>query len=150
MKLENQFFHYFFFPFLIGIVFCLIIVIISSIIFTNDYIDKITGNNVAKLGKEYSNININAVQDEISSALLKMQAGFNELILLYLNLANKLKSNEPNNLNRIIDDNYLICSLDLNESHNVNNIQTNYMAYWLIDLETNLAKLKPNSFEKVN
>ena len=148
MKLESQFFYYFFSPFLIGVGFCLIIVIISSIIFTNDYIDKITGNNVAKLGKEYSNININAVQDEISSALLKMQAGFNELILLYLNLANKLKSNEPNNLNRIIDDNYLICSLDLNESHNVNNIQTNYMAYWLIDLETNLAKLKPNSFEE--
>ena len=40
MKLEDQFFHFFFYPFLIGVAFSAIIVILCSYIFTDSYLDK--------------------------------------------------------------------------------------------------------------
>ena len=147
MKLENQFFQFFFKPFIIGVIFSSIIVIVCSVIFTGDYLEQITGNNIIGLGKNYSKINIDAVNKIISSNLLKMQLGLNELILYYLNIARQLKTNNPNT-NRNIDDNYLKCVLDFDENINKTNINTSYMAYWFLDLETNLSKLKPNSFEE--
>ena len=148
MKLEDQFFHFFFYPFLLGVIFSTIIILICSIIFSNNYIDKITGNNLIELGKEYSKININSVNDLISTSLLKIQLGLNELILLYQKLANQLRSNDHNNLNITINDNFLKCVLDFDESINEENKETYNMAYWLLDLETNLSNLKKNSFEE--
>ena len=147
MKLENQFFHSFFYPFLIGIVLSAATIIVCSRIFTDNYIERITDNNILELGKDYSKINIDSINVLISSILLKVQINLNELINYYQDIANKVKSKNPY-LNRYIDDNYLISDLDLNETFDENNEKTYYMAFWHLDLETNLAKLKPNSFEK--
>ena len=147
MKLENQFFHSFFYPFLIGVLLSATTIIVSSRIFTNNYIDRITGINLLELGKEYSKININSINELINSILLKVQISLNEIILHYQHTANLIKS-QSLNMNRYIDDNYLIGVLDLNETFDENNENTYYMAYWHLDSETNLAKLKPNSFEK--
>ena len=148
MKLEQQFFHFFFYPFLIGVSFSAIIIITCSIIFTNGYIDKITGNNMVELGKEYSKININSVNEIISTTLLKIQLSLNELVILYEKLAKSLKSNNPKIISRYINDNFLKCVLDLNESFNEDNNQTYNIAYWILNLETNLTSLKPNSTEE--
>ena len=120
MRLENQFFHFFFYPFLIGVIISGITIIVCSSIFTDNYIDKITGINLVDIGKEYSKSNINSAIDLVSST----------------------------DINRNINDNYLKCVLDLNESFNENNIKTSFMAYWLLDLETNLYSLKSNSNEE--
>ena len=89
MKLEDQFFHFFFYPFLIGVAFSAIIVILCSYIFTDSYLDKKTGDNIIKLGKEYSIININSINSMVTSILLKNQLSLNELFLAYQNLAKK-------------------------------------------------------------
>ena len=148
MKLEEQFFHFFFYPFLIGVSLSAIVIIACSLIFTNNYIDKITGNNIIKLGKEFSEININSANEIISTTLLKIQLNLNELVILYQKLAKSLKANNPKIANRIINDDFLKCVLDLNESYNEDNNQTYNIAYWLLNLETNLTSLKPNSSEK--
>ena len=147
MNLEKQFFNSFFYSFFIGLLLCSIIVITFCVIFTNNYIDKITGNNIIYLSKEYSKININSIKAIVSSSLLKVQLGLNELIIYYQKIAKKVKSNNPD-LNRNINDDYLKCVLDFDETINENNINTSIMAYWLLDSETNLAKLKQNSDEK--
>ena len=147
MKLEEQFFHFFFYPFLVGVTLSSIIIITCSVYFTNDFIDKKTNDNLVELVKDYSKINIKSINVLISSLLLKVQIGFNELILYYQNVANKVKSNNTN-INRYIDDNFLKCVLDLDETINENNENTSFMGVWLLSLETNLSKLKPNSTEK--
>ena len=148
MKLEEQFFHFFFYPFLMGVSLSAIVIIACSLIFTNNYIDKITGNNIIKLGKEFSEININSANEIISTTLLKIQLSLNELVILYQKLAKSLKANNPKIANRIINDDFLKCVLDLNESYNEDNNQTYNIAYWLLNLETNLTSLKPNSNEE--
>ena len=147
MKLEDQFFHFFFYPFLLGVALSAIIIIVCPVIFTNDYIDKITGNNLIELGKEYSEIKIYSIKELLSTNLLKMQLSLSELLLLYQKLANKLKANNTN-LDRKINEEFLVSVLDLNETLNETFNQSYNMAYWILDLETNLEKLKPGSIEE--
>ena len=147
MKMENQFFRFFFYPFLIGVIISAIIIILFSILFTINYIDKITGNNLVNLEKEYVKINIHSGQVLVSSALYKVQNGLNELVSSYIKIANQLKTNKTD-LNRNINDDFFKCILEINDTYNLENKQTYYMAYWLIDSETNSTNLRPNSDEK--
>ena len=91
MRLENQFFHFFFYPFLIGVIISGITIIVCSSIFTDNYIDKITGINLVDIGKEYSKSNINSAIDLVSSTLYKVQISLNELVITYVKIANLLK-----------------------------------------------------------
>ena len=102
---------------------------------------------MVELGKEYSKINFNSVNEIVSTTLLKMQLGLNELVLLYQKLAKRLKSNTEI-INRFVNENFLKCVLDLNESFYKNNNQSYYIGYWLLDSETNLTNLKANSNEE--
>ena len=90
MKLEEQLFQSFFYPFIVGVILSAVMVILSSINFTNNYLDEGTGNNLIDLEKKYSKVNINAANIIINTYLLKVQAGLNELINYYQNLANKI------------------------------------------------------------
>ena len=103
MKLESQFITSFFYPFIIGVILSATIVIISSLIFTNNYIDKGTGKNIIEFEKEFSKINLNSINVIISTQLLKVQSILNELITYYINFANKIKFNETmiTNINEI-------------------------------------------------
>ena len=147
MKFENQLFHFFFYPFLIGILLSALIIISCSVIFTTDYIDKITGDNIIELGKDYSKINIDSINTIIISKILKIQLGLNELALNYEKISKKVISGDPN-LNTFIDDNFLKCALHLDNTFNEQNEETYYMAYWFKDMETNLSDIKPNSYEE--
>ena len=93
MKLEDQFFHSFFYPFIAGVVLSAAMVLLSSIIFTNNYIDKGTGDNLIDIEKKYSKSNLYSVNIIISTQLLKIQADLNEIINYYRNLADVLKQN---------------------------------------------------------
>ena len=93
MKLEDQFFHSFFHPFIAGVILSAAIVIFSSLSFTNNYIDKGTGDNLIDLEKKYAKANLNSVNIIISTQLLKIQADLNEIINYYINLANVIKEN---------------------------------------------------------
>ena len=111
MKLEDQFYRSFFYPFIGGMILSAAVVILSSILFTNNYLDKGTGNNLIDLEKKYSKVNLNSVNVIISTYLLKVQAGLNEIINYYYNLATKIKADHS--LADNIDDKYLLSAVDL-------------------------------------
>ena len=96
MKLEDQFFHSFFYPFIVGVILSATMVIISSIVFTCNYIDKGTRINIIELEKNYSKININSINTTTPTYLLKIQSGLNKLINNYQNLANQIILPENN------------------------------------------------------
>ena len=81
MKLEDKFFYSFFYPFLISIFLSSAIVTIFLGIFTNSYNDKRTTSNIWDLEYKISKININSLNEILTSRLLKVQAGLNEHIL---------------------------------------------------------------------
>ena len=147
MELQNQFFHYFFIPFLIGVILSAAIVITCSAHFANGLFDTKTGNNIIELGKEHSKFKINSINDIINTLLLKTQLSFTELINGYQKLSMLLNSNKPD-LNKVINNDFLKCILDINDTFNENNTQTNCIAYWLLDLERKLSNLKDNTLEK--
>ena len=125
----------------------IVIVINNSWNFTGDYFDKKTGKNIIDLIKDFSKININSINDIISTHLLKIQLSLSELIIYYQNVANKLKTNNKE-LYRIINEDFLKCVLDLNESINKKDENAANIAFWFLDDKTNLANLKENSTEQ--
>ena len=149
MQLESQFFHSFFYPFIIGVILSAAMVIISSIIFTNNYLDKGTANNLVELEKQYAKININTINILISNNLLKVQAGLNELIYYYIKIANKIKYNESilTDINEI-DEEFFRSLVDLYRNYSIleeKKDQLEFMAMWIIDDEKNLSKIENNS-----
>ena len=147
MELKNQFFHYLFPPFLIGIILSTIIITVCLLYFTNGKFDKKTANNIRELGRQNSELKINSINTLISTNLLKAQLGFNELINTYQKLANILNTNNSD-LHKVINDYYLKCGLDLNDTFNENDEQTNNIAFWLLDSKRNLSSFEDNSIEK--
>ena len=140
MKLEEKFFNSFFYPFLIGVLLNMIIVTIFLYIFTNNYLDKRTAQNIIDLEKKSAKININSVNTLITTALLKVQASLNEEIVFYQKLANRT--------NDIIDYNisdYLACTLEFNGPFmKKNKDKFKYMGLWFVDEKTREENLTIN------
>ena len=149
MKLEDQFFHSFFYPFIVGVILSATMVIISSIVFTCNYIDKGTRINIIELEKNYSKVNLNSINIIITTYLLKIQSGLNELINNYQNLANQIILPENNVTIDIenINDTFFKAAYDLyvnkTFSEEINNI-SELMALWFLDKKTNLNDTKNN------
>ena len=146
MQLQDQFFHSFFYPFIAGIIMSAAMVLLSSIIFTNNYIDKGTGDNIIDLEKKYSKVNLYSVNIIISTNLLKMQAGLNEIINYYRNLANVLKQNIS--LIYDIDEENFKSVVDLYNNNSIleeNKERLRYMGSWFFDSEKNLEKIKEDN-----
>ena len=140
MKLEDQFFRSFFYPFFIGLFLSMVSIIIFSIIYTNDYIDIKTSENLFELEKNNAQINLNTIRMSLSSFLLKIQASANEIILGYQKISKTIKLNPD--LARNLNDTYLKCALDLNDTEiNEDISKLNYMAYWFLDAGVTKAKL---------
>ena len=140
MKLEDQFFQSFFYPFFFGLFLSMVSIIIFSIIYTNDYIDIKTSENLFELEKNNAQINLNTIRISLSSFLLKIQASANEIILGYQKISKTIKLNPD--LARNLNDTYLKCALDLNDTEiNEDISKLNYMAYWFLDAGVTKAKL---------
>jgi len=147
MKLESNFFQSFFYPFLIGVILSMISIILFSIIFTNNYIDKKTSLNLSQLERNNAKINLNTIKISLSAFLLKIQASVNEIITAYQKTSKAILLN-PSLANNL-DDTYLKCALDLNDTEIAQDInKLNYMAYWFLDKGIGKKQLKNNSIEK--
>ena len=123
----------------------MIVVTAFLYVFTNNYYDKRTAQNIVELEKKYSKININSVNTLVSTTLLKAQASLNELILFYQKLAKRKDNITSYTINK-----YLQCLLDLDENflkQNINSLK--YMGFWLIDNETNTTDVV-NKFGKTS
>ena len=145
MKLEDQFFQSFFYPFLVGVLLSMIIVTIFLGIFTNDYFVKRTGENIVNLEKKYASMNINSINSLLTTTLLKIQASLNEQILFYQKLANR-----TNDITNYKINNFLKCVLDLDEEYLENNKDNlKYTGFWFKDNDTRESNLTNNSPEKL-
>ena len=92
MRLEDKFFNSFFYPFLVGVLLSMIIVTIFLSVYTNNFLDRKTGQNIIDLEKKYAKINLNSVNALLTTTLLKIQASINEHILYYQKLASKIQN----------------------------------------------------------
>ena len=147
MKLLQHFYTSFFYIFFMGIILNFISIIIFSIFFTNKYIDKITGENIIQLEKKISKINLNSINVLITTSLAKIQSSLNELIIAYQKSARIIKEGKNTNYN--ISNKFFKGLLDLTPDfleQNLNNLE--YIAYWVIDENTNETNLKSNSIEE--
>ena len=139
MKLEDIFIKAFFYPFLICIILSSIIVTIILGLFTNNNINKRTGENIINLEKKYSKMIINHVNAFITTKFLLFQASLNELIISYQNIARKvLESNEPQELNT----EYLKCLLNVDYDCDEDLDEVSYQAFWLLDEKTDETNLE--------
>ena len=146
MKLEDHLYQSFFYPFIVAIALSAAMVIVSSIIFTNNYFDKGTANNIVELEKNLVKINMNSISVIINSNLMKVQAGLNEVIKAYNIFAKEIIENpekirDLNNINdlffkSVVDSyhDYSIVTDNLNKSE--------MTALWLNDNITNLSDIK--------
>ena len=145
MKLEDQFFQSFFYPFLVGVLLSMIIVTIFLGIFTNDFFDKRTGKNIVDLEKKYASMNINSINSILTTTLLKIQASLNEQILFYQKLANRTSDINSYKINK-----FLKCLLDVDEEYLENNKNDlKYTGFWFRDNNTRESTLDNNSPEKL-
>ena len=140
MKLENKFFQNFFSPFLSGVILSTLIVLILLGLFTNNYYDKSTSQNIINFRKKYSKIIINSANILITNKFLKFQIGLNEIVIYYQRMANKLLIS---NKNYTLNNAYLKSAFNLADDfcHNMPE-GTEHMAIWLIDKETTEEKLE--------
>ena len=145
MKLEDKFYSSFFYPFLIGVLLSMLIVIGFLVKYTNNYFDNRTGKNIVNLEKKYAAININSINALLTTTLLKIQASLNEQILFYLKLANRTQDILDYKINE-----FLRCILDLDEEFlSKNKDKLKYMAFWFKDNITRAEDLDDKSPEKL-
>ena len=67
-----------------------LIILILLGLFTNNYYDKSTSQNIINFRKKYSKIIINSANILITNKFLKFQIGLNEIVIYYQRMANKL------------------------------------------------------------
>ena len=123
----------------------MIIVTVFLSIFTNDYLDKRTGQNIVQLEKKYAKMTINSVNALLTTTLLKVQASLNEQILFYQKLAKKVK-----NLSIFVIHSFLRCAVDIDENYyEANKNDAKYMGFWFIDNYTTEKNFTNESPEKL-
>ena len=125
MKLEDKFFNAFFYPFLIGVFLSMITVTIFLSIFTSNYLDKRTAQNIVELEKKYAKVNINSINALLTTLLLKVQASINEQILFYIKLAKKIDNAQKFEISK-----FLVNALEVD---NVAPKDMQYTAFWFVD-----------------
>ena len=148
MKLSDQFFHSFFYPFLAGVILSFLSIAIFSVIFTNQYIDKQTGDNIIEIEKKFAKVNLNSMNIIITSSITKIQQSINELISSYIKAANIVKNNKNITIS-LTNNNFFKGLLSLTRSFlEQNKHLMEFIAYWVIDEFTDETNIKANSTEE--
>ena len=148
MKLSDQFFHSFFYTFLVGVILSFLAIAIFSFFFTNQYIDKQTANNIIELEKKFAKINLNSMNIIITSSITKIQQSINELITSYQKAATLVKNDKNININ-LTNNKFFKGILSLTDSFlEENKNLMEYIAYWVIDEFTDETNVTANSTEE--
>ena len=135
MKLENIFFKYFFFPFLISIILSTIVLIIFLAIFTFNNYDKRLTKKIIELERNYSKTVINSANIIITNKFSKFQTVLNEVIVFYQKKAKEiLASEEEEELNT----DFIKCLFTLDEDicENESESEIMKMPFWFSDGHT--------------
>ena len=148
MKLENKLFKSFFYPFLICVFLSTFLLIIYTVSFTHIYYDTRMYKRILDLESKYSKLKLKSSNMIITTILHKIQAGLNEQILHYQQIANKIKENDINQLK--LYDEFLKCVFDYDEDYLKNNKKNlEYMGFWYInDVIRKFDYIKNNETKK--
>ena len=135
MRLEDKFFNSFFYLFLIGITFSIVIVITILFYFSDNFLDERTASEVFHLEDRYAKSKINSMNILLTNLVVKLQVVLQEQVNLYQDIANTLGNVDDLNLDDI--DVYNV--YELKEKINSNDPKFNqrlaYASLWLIDTE---------------
>ena len=130
MKLADKFFHSFFYPFLIAIIFSIVIIFVILFYYSIDYLDRRSAQDVYKIEKKYSTININSINILLLNVLLKVQVGLQEQITFFKDIASKLtkETKLENKINENVKNAKYLIDNDMNNSENLD-----YLSLWFLD-----------------
>ena len=133
MRIEYIFRKYFFISFLIGIFICFLLITLLLVMYTNNYYDKSSMQNIMKLEKNYEEAKIKSANIKVTSLLLKYQVHINELILFYKGIANDLLKDENSHQ---LENGFLISAVSVSIFHCFfYKKYTDTMAVWLLDMQ---------------
>ena len=136
MRLEDKFFNSFFYLFLIGITFSIVIVITILFYFSDNFLDERTASEVFHLEDRYAKSKINSMNILLTNLVVKLQVVLQEQVTLYQDIAKTLV-NLTNDLN--LDDIDVYNVYELKEKINSNDNEfmkrLEYASLWLIDTE---------------
>ena len=90
MKLEEKLFNYFFYLFVIGITFSLIIVIAIIFYFSGNYLDERTASEVNYIEKRFAEANINSLNIILLNIITELQVSLQQQESLYQTFAKNL------------------------------------------------------------
>ena len=131
MRIEYIFRKYFFISFLIGIFICFLLITLLLVMYTNNYYDKSSMQNIMKLEKNYEEAKIKSANIKVTSLLLKYQVHINELIFFYKGIANDLLKDENSHH---LENGFLISAVSVSIFHCFfYKKYTDTMAVWLLD-----------------
>ena len=147
MNLEIIFFNNFFYPFLLSVLICSLVITLFLGFFTNNYYEKRTHNNIINLEKKYSKIILNSVEVLLKTSFLKIQASLNEQIIHYQQISKKIiylkETPELNNT-------FLKSYINIDPDYCITNEEESfYTSYWLLDNETTEEHLNDDSKKEV-
>ena len=150
MKLENKFQSAFFYPFLIGVILSIIIVSFIIYLYSNNYLDKKSAEDIYTLEKKFATININSINVLLSNALLKVQVGLHEQLTFYENIASQIDSDNMRLQSTINSDVKNVIEL-INNSNLINPARENYYSIWFVDTNLTESKLekKDNLYQQL-
>ena len=144
MKLEDKFHNAFFYPFSIGIITSIIIVVSILFHYSNDYLDIKSAEDLFKIEKEYATINIKSVNVLIYNVLYRVQIGLQEQITLYLNIASKITDFSKSSIGKDVY-NALTIENELIED------RIDYASFWFVDKNTiKLTNKTSNLYQQVS
>ena len=101
MRLEDKFFNSFFYLFLIGITFSIIIVITILFYFSDNFLDERTASEVFHLEDRYAKSKINSMNILLTNLVVKLQVVLQEQVTLYQDIAKTLDNVDDLNLDDI-------------------------------------------------
>ena len=134
MKLEDKFFNAFFYPFLVTIFLSTVIITVFLGLVINDNFFERTCDNTINLEKKISKLNINSVQQILTTSIQKVQASLNEQIIFYQRMANKIIESQNT---YELDTTFLKCSINIDDDYCTNSEEeSEYTAIWSLDSET--------------
>ena len=132
MKLQTKFFNAFFYPFLAGVIFSIIIVFVILFYYSNNYLDKKSAEYIYSLEMKYASKNINSVNILLSNTLLKIQVGMQEQINFYNNIASKMtpESKLQNKISEDVKNIKYLLDNNMRQSERVD-----YLSFWFQNKE---------------
>ena len=142
MHLYTKFVKIFLQPYIFGILFSMILITVILNKVTFNKMNEQTEEDIMKIEKQYSDVNLNSISLLILNDLLKLQIGFQQLIKFYSNIAELIRTKAIEKVDLV---EYTYNYYDLRYNNPNNNNFSAYYSSWFVDQYTTKANLTNTS-----